>query len=97
MVKGVTSGGFAFEYDEARLDDMRYVDILTKVIDPASSLLDKVSGASRLVSMLLGEPMKAALYAHIGAAHEGRVPRAELETALAEIMTAAGEDAEGNF
>lgn len=96
MVKGVTSGGFAFEYDEARLDDMRYVDILTKVIDPESSLLDKVSGASRLVSMLLGEDMKQALYDHIGRAHEGRVPRDELETALEEIMAAAGKDAEKN-
>lgn len=96
MVKGVTSGGFAFEYDEQRLDDMRYVDILAKVVDPEATLLERTSGASRLVSMLLGEDMKQALYDHIGAAHEGRVPRDELETALSEIMAAAGKDAEGN-
>ncbi len=96
MTKGTTSTGFSFEYDEARLDDMRYVDILSTVIDPEAGLLEKVSGTSKLVSMLLGEDMKAALYAHIGAAHEGRVPRAELEAALSEIMAAAGKDAEKN-
>ncbi len=97
MTKGTTSTGFAFEYDETRLDDMRFVDVLAKVVDPEATLLEKVSGTSRLVSMLLGEDIKAALYAHIGAAHEGRVPRAELETALGEIMAAAGKDAEKNF
>lgn len=96
MVKGTTSGGFAFEYDEGRLDDMRYVDILAVVIDPEAPQFDKISGASRLLTMLLGPEMKKALYDHIGAKHGGRVPRAELETALEEIMAAAGKDAEKN-
>lgn len=96
MVKGTTSGGFEYEYDEARLDDMRFVDVLAVVLDPEASLFEKTSGASRLVSMLLGEDMKRALYEHIGKAHDGRVPRDELETALGEIMRAAGKDAEKN-
>ena len=96
MVKGTTSTGFAFEYDEARLDDMRFVDLLAVVVDDSAPLFDRVRGASRLLSMLLGDELKAALYAHIGAAHDGRVPRAEVETALEEIMASAGKDAEKN-
>lgn len=96
MRRGTTSGGFAYEYDETRLDDMRFVDVLAVVLDPDAPPFDKLSGVSRLLTMLLGPEMKKALYDHIGQAHEGRVPRAELEKALEEIMAGAGEDAEKN-
>ena len=96
MIKGTTSTGFAYEYDETRLDDMRFVDVLARVVDPETPKLDKISGVSRLTDLLLGPELKAALYAHIGAAHGGRVPAAELEAALGEIMAAAGKDAEKN-
>ena len=97
MRKGCTSTGFAFEFDETRLDDMRFVDILAVVLDPEAPEFDKISGASKLVAMLLGPELKKELYAHIGAAHEGRVPRADLEAALQEIMAAgSGKDAEKN-
>lgn len=96
MRRGTTSGGFTYEFDEARLDDMRFVDVLAVVLDPEAPQFDKISGVSRLLTMLLGSEMKKALYDHIGGAHEGRVPRAELEKALEEIMAGAGEDAEKN-
>ena len=97
MKKGTTSTGFAFEFDESRLDDMRFVDVLSVVVDSNSQQFEKIHGVSRLITMLLGEEMKQALYDHIGSCHEGgRVPRQELETALEEIMAAAGEDAEKN-
>ena len=96
MRKGTTSTGFVYEYDEARLDDMRFVDVLAVVVDPEAPQFDKIAGASRLIEMLLGREMKAALYEHSGKAHEGRVPRAELEAALEEIMAGAGKDAEKN-
>lgn len=96
MVKGTTSDGFAFEYDESRLDDMRFVDVLVEVVDPDAGLLAKMKGISRMLDMLLGKDLKAALYDHIGRSHDGRVPRAELEKALEEIMSAAGKDAEKN-
>ena len=94
MIRGTTSTGFAYEYDEQRLDDMRFVDVLAVVIDPDAPPFDKISGASRLLTMLLGPEMKEALYAHIGRAHDGRVPRADLEQALEEIMQS--KDAEKN-
>lgn len=96
MISGVTSTGFAFEYDPARLDDFRFVDVLAVVADPEAGYLDKLKGLSTLVTMLLGPELKKALYAHIGERHEGRVPRADLEAAMEEIMNAAGKDAEKN-
>ena len=96
MKKGTTSTGFAFEFDEERLDDMRFVDILAVVVDPEAKQFDRIAGASRLLTMLLGDELKDKLYTHIGKAHGGRVPRAEVEAALEEIMSAAGKDAEKN-
>jgi len=93
--KGTTSTGFEYEYDETRLDDMRFVDVLAVVIDPEAPAFDKIAGVSRLLSMMLGEDVKKRLYDHIGAQHGGRVPRAELEKALEEIMS-GGTDAEKN-
>lgn len=94
MIKGKTSTGFEYEYDEARLDDMRFVDVLAVVVDPDAPPFDKIAGASKLLTMLLGEDLKKQLYDHIGKEHDGRVPRAELEKALEEIMQA--KDAEKN-
>lgn len=86
MIKGTTSTGFSFEYDETRLDDMRFVDVLAVVVDPEAAPFEKIAGVSQLLTMLLGDEMKKALYEHIGKAHDGRVPRAELQRALEEIM-----------
>ena len=96
MIEGTTSSGFRYIYDEARLDDMRFVDVLAEVLNPEASRFSKISGTSRLVTMLLGPEMKVALYEHIGKSHEGRVPRADLEAALEEMMAGAGKDAEKN-
>jgi len=94
MKRGITSGGFEYSYDEARLDDMRFVDVLTVVVDPEAPTFEKIAGVSKLLTMILGAEMKEALYTHIGKTHDGRVPRADLEKALEEIM--AGSDAEKN-
>ena len=96
MVKGTTSTGFAFEYDEARLDDMRFVDLLAVVVDQEAGLLDRVKSASRMLTLLLGEADKTRLYEHIGKSYGGRVPRDDMERELNEIMRAAGKDAEKN-
>lgn len=96
MRKGITSTGFAYEFDETRLDDMRFVDILAEVLSEETPEFDKITGASKLITLLLGKDMKRALYEHIGKDYEdGRVPRAALENALAEIMSAE-KDAEKN-
>lgn len=96
MKRGTTSTGFDYEYDETRLDDMRFVDTLAVILDPEAPEFDKIAGASRMVTMMLGPELKKKLYDHIGASHDGRVPRAELEKALEEMMSSAGKDAEKN-
>ena len=95
-IKGKTSTGFAFEYDAERLDDMRFVDVIAEIDAPGASSYTRARGASRLINMVLGAELKAALYEHIGSRHDGRVPQADLEAALTEIMAAAGKDAEKN-
>lgn len=90
MRKGTTSTGFEFQYDEARLDDMRFVDVLAVVLDPDAGQFDKIHSLSKLIELLLGPDLKAKLYKHIGESNDGRVPRADLEKALEEIM--AGDD-----
>ena len=85
---GTTSSGFAFEYDSDRLDDMRLVDIMAVVTDPEEAVADRLSGASKMLGMLLGKEQKKALYEHIGKKYDGRVPGADLERALFEIMQA---------
>ena len=96
MKRGTTSTGFVYEFDETRLDDMRFVDTLAVVLDPEAPEFDKISGTSKLVTMMLGPKLKKQLYDHIGKAHGGRVPRADLEIALEEMMSSAGKDAEKN-
>ena len=61
MRKGTTSTGFAYEFDETTLDDMRFVDVLAVVVDEKSSPLDKVVGASKLLTLMLGEEQKEKL------------------------------------
>lgn len=96
MKTGTTSTGFRYQFEERDLDDMRFLDVLVVVADENSSLLDKAVGAKKMLSMMLGDEQLAALYAHIGERFDGRVPPAELENALEEIMNGAGEDAEKN-
>lgn len=96
MITGKTSSGFEFEYDSLRLDDVRYVDVLAVAIDEKESDLERIKATSRLTKMLLGEELKERLYDFIAERNAGRVPAAELNTHLAEIMDAAKRGAEKN-
>lgn len=96
MRKGITESGFAFEFDEAVLDDMRFVDVLAEIIDPEATETAAIVATSKICSMLLSKEQKKQLYGHIGAKHNGRVPVAELSTEVFEIIRSAGKDAEKN-
>lgn len=92
MRKGKTSTGFAFSFDESRADDMRFVELLGAIQDENASGLDTMIASAKALEMLLGKEQKKALYAHIGAQHEGgRVPTAALAAALQEILSASDE------
>lgn len=91
MKVGTTSNGFRFEFDEARADDMRFVDLIVTSMDESASEFDKLAAASKLIEMLLGKEQKVALFKHIGKSYDGRVPFAEVNKALSEIMQGGGD------
>lgn len=91
-----TSSGFEFEFDRQRLDDMRVVELLGDITDGELDDFTRLRAIGRLIERLLGRAQKAALYEHIGASHEGRVPYSALEAELNDIMNSAGKDAEKN-
>lgn len=91
MKVGTTSNGFNFEFDEARADDMRFVDLIVTSMDEDANEFDKLSAVSKLIEMLLGKEQKKALFEHIGKNYDGRVPFAEVNQALTEIMQGGGD------
>lgn len=92
MKTGTTSTGFHYEFDERRADDIRLVELIADTISDEVREFDKILAASKILTMLLGEEQKKALYEHIGQSHEdGRVPYLDLHLALQEIMQGGGE------
>ena len=91
MKVGTTSNGFHYEFDEARADDMRFVDLIVTSMDENASEFDKIAASSKLIEMLLGKEQKKALFEHIGKNYDGRVPLAEVTKALSEIMQGGGD------
>ncbi len=91
MKVGTTSNGFHFEFDEARADDMRFVELIVTGMDEGANEFDRLAAVSKLVEMLLGKEQKKALFEHIGKSYDGRVPFAEVNKALTEIMQGGGD------
>ena len=90
MTEGKTASGFAYSFDPARLDDMIFVDTLAELANPETPEFEQLVACSKVLSMMLGKEQKKALYAHIAERSGGRVPVAELQTELGEIMGNAG-------
>ena len=65
---------------------MRIVDLIATTMDEDAEEFDRLSASSKVIELLLGKEQKAALFAHIGQTHDGRVPFGVLESTLAEIM-----------
>lgn len=91
MKVGTTSNGFHYEFDEARADDMRFVDLIVTSMDETASEFDRIAAASKMMEMLLGKEQKKELFEHIGKSYDGRVPFAEVNKALTEIMQGGGD------
>lgn len=94
MRKGTTKTGFEYTFDETRLDDMRFVDVMAVVLDDKAKEFDQISATSKLVEMLLGKDQKEKLYDHIAKDYDGRVPLGAFKQALEEIMTGSGSENE---
>lgn len=82
-MKGTTRSGFAFEVDENAFNDMEVVDVLS------SEEMHSTYKMSFLVSRVLGEKQKKALYDHLRDA-SGRVPVDAVEREMEDIFAAFG-------
>lgn len=91
MTHNKTSTGFEFDFDPQRANDMRVLRHIRNLIDPDASPLQRTSALVDLPVLLIGEEQTEALYAHLGALNDGRVPPAELERELTEIMQGGGD------
>ena len=90
MKSGTTSSGFAFEFDETRLDNLELVEQLGVILGEDSSDFERTLALPRAIGMILGAEGKNALYVHLKALHGGTVP---IAAASAEIMEIMGADA----
>lgn len=86
MKEGKTKSGFAYRFDETAANDMLFFETLSEIESEGAISLRKIMAIGKVAEMLLGKEKKAALYAHIAAQNEGRVPPRVLEAELGEIM-----------
>ena len=86
MKSGITSTGFAYNFDEQRANDMHVLVHVQGFLDPESTSLQKIKALNELPKRLLGELQAAALYKHLEDLFEGRVPADALERELIEII-----------
>ena len=84
MKKMQTSTGFKFKVDEGVLDDM-------ELLDAISELEDNPLKITRVVTLLLGEKQKKALYDHVRN-DNGRVPAEALSKEIVEIFNLLQDD-----
>lgn len=86
MRNGTTRSGFAYEFDETRANDMRVLEHVITLTSDQASALDKTRALTVLPRMLLGHEQTERLYAHLALLCDGRVPPADLERELTEIL-----------
>ena len=84
MLKGKTKSGFEFEIDEKLTDDMEMLEAIAAVQDDELKM-------PALLTKLLGEEQKQALYDH-DRNKKGNVPIKKTMELFVEIMNAAGEE-----
>lgn len=82
MIEGTTTTGFSFRFEKDVMNDMELVERLAEVDENPLKL-------PRVISMVLGEDQKKALYDHCRA-ENGRVPVEKVSAAFVEILSSAG-------
>lgn len=92
MIKGTTKSGFAYEVAETALDDMRIVDAMAIAMDDDADNAERLAANSTASVLILGKEQRTRLYEHIAARCKGRVPIAEFEAELANILNGIGEN-----
>lgn len=90
MKRGTTSTGFAYEFDETKLDDMRFFEQLADIVDDEATETGVFVALNRIVKLLFSKEEKDRLYQHITQQNDGRVPPKEVEREILEIINGAG-------
>ena len=80
-----TKSGFTCMVDEGRIDDMRFFDALVDMEAPESTPFDKLRATKNVMTILLGEEQKQALYKHIEEEH-GTAKTAVVASELQDII-----------
>ena len=83
MIQGTTKSGFRFEINENIGDNMELLEMLSDMKEGDWLAMSKVC------EMTLGKEGKKALYDHLRT-EDGRVPVADVSSAIVEIFEAAG-------
>lgn len=84
IIKGKTSTGFAYAFDERLRNDWR---ILAAIADSESDDATlKIKGTTNLVRLFLGVEGEAKLMAHIAELNEGFVPATAVTAELVDIL-----------
>ena len=91
MREGKTRTGFEYKYDETLLDDMRFLDLLSELMDDETPELKILASSTKLINMMLGKDGKKALYDHIAALNDGRVPTAVAMAEIGDILNGSND------
>ena len=71
-----TLTGFEYTIQAKNIQDMRFLDALVSMEDPALTEAERVVSMVRVIRMMLGEEQKEALYAHVTKLHGWADPAA---------------------
>ncbi len=85
MIEGKTTTGFKFKFNENKLKDMRFIEILSEV-DTNPLLLPK------MVTFVLGKELKDKLYEHVE--KDGIISVEDISVEMEEIFRIAKEKSE---
>lgn len=87
MVKGKTSTGFEFNYDERILDDYALLEAIGR-FDESNSKVSQVKALTDMIDYILGES-KQKFMEHIADKNDGFRPIEAMKDELVEIITAS--------
>lgn len=90
MKEGATKTGFHFSLEDDVMDNMELVEELAKVQDNDPIAITKI------VTMVLGQEQKKALYDHLRA-QEGRVKVSTVMNTMEEIIAVFGEQGKNSW
>lgn len=88
-MQGETKSGFKYNFDNRILTDWRFTNAVTET--QTGKDLEKVSGANKMITLMLGVDGYNELMEHIASKNDGFVPAEAVMAELADILESAKE------